>query len=175
MGASYRPSSLISYFSRASVGAVTTSGRRPIGTAAARGSHTGNLNSPQRLNQFLNKRYHHAPFSNAHLFGPGSFLCTSREGIELRHFCLFWQLIGVTISRRCAAGNCADAQHVSRQDGCKMAGERELRRNLTTTHRAIKRARLSACLAIMGAGRISTRLLVNRQQQLGQYWASSWK
>ena len=46
----------------------------------------------------------------------GSFLCVRREGIELRHFYLFWQLIGVTISRRCAAGNCANAQDASRED-----------------------------------------------------------
>ena len=49
-----------------------------------------------------------------------------------------------------------------------MAGERELRRNLTATNRVIKRARLSAYLAIMGAKHISTRLLVSSQQQLGQ-------
>ena len=79
------------------------------------------------------------------------------------HFCLFWQQIGVTISRRYAAGNCANAQDASREDG-----ERELRRNLTATHRAIKRARLSAYLAIMGAKHFCTRLLVSRQQQLGQ-------
>ena len=50
----------------------------------------------------------------------------------------------------------------------KMADERELRRNLTATHRAIKRARLSAYLAIMGAKHFCARLLVSRQQQLGQ-------
>ena len=54
-----------------------------------------------------------------------------------------------------------------------MAGERErsvryLRPNLTATPRAIKRARLSAYLAIMGARHICTRLLVSSQQQLGQ-------
>ena len=48
-----------------------------------------------------------------------------------------------------------------------MAGERELRRNLTATNRVIKRARLSAYLAIMGTRHISTRLLVTSQQQLG--------
>ena len=46
----------------------------------------------------------------------------------------------------------------------KNAGERKLRRNLTTTHRVIKRARLSAYLAVMGTRHISTRLLLVSSQ-----------
>ena len=49
-----------------------------------------------------------------------------------------------------------------------MADERQLRWNLTATHRAIKRARLGAYLFIMGVKHFYTRLLVSRQQQLGQ-------
>ena len=49
-----------------------------------------------------------------------------------------------------------------------MADEQELRRNLTVTHQAINRARLSAYLTIMGTRDLSTTLLVSSQQQLGQ-------
>ena len=34
---------------------------------------------------------------------------------EIEHFCLIWQPIGVTISRRSAAGICADAQRLRQQ------------------------------------------------------------
>ena len=36
-------------------------------------------------------------------------------------FCLFWQPIGVTISRRSAAADCADAQRLRQQCGERIA------------------------------------------------------
>ena len=49
---------------------------------------------------------------------------TNRESIAFignEHFCLIWQPVVVTISRRSAADDCADAQRLRQQGGKRIA------------------------------------------------------
>ena len=139
---------------------------RPVGRRSTRGrvkivNITENLDKPQPFIQFLDKRCHCASFSNAHLFGPGSFLWAGGERQAIVHFCLFWQLIGVTISRRCAAEGCADAQDMASKDGERLASTR-------FTRRTIMQAASSRSLVACASRSAAARLLVWQQQQVTQ-------
>ena len=105
--------------------------------------------------QFLCTRWYNAFHEILHLFGPGGFLCGQPEGCELVHFCLFWQLISVTISRRSAAEGCADARTVP----CKTLSAR--RRH----GEHIVRAHVSDGAAVVRGRCTHARLLARQQQQ----------
>ena len=116
---------------------------------------TENLRTAQPLLQFLRTKCHCAFLEILHLFGPDSLQCGQPEGCELRHFCLFWQLISVTISRRSAAAGCADAQTVP----CKTVSAR--RRH--GVH--VVRAHVSDGAAVVRGKCTPARLLARQQQQ----------
>ena len=137
------------------VAAVTLVEGCPIGSAAKIGLSTGFLCTAQPLLQFLCTRWYNAFHEILHLFGPDGFLCGPPEGCELVHFCLFWQLISVTISRRSAAEGCAYARTLP----CKMVNARR-RHGVHTV-----RAHVSDGAAVVRGRCTHARLLARQQHQ----------
>ena len=137
------------------VGSVTLGEGRPIGSAGRIGLRTEILRTAQPLLQFLRTRCYNAFHEILHLFGPDGFLCGQPEWCELVHFCLFWQLISVTISRRSAAEGCADARTVP--------GKTASARRRHGEH--IVRAYVSDGAAVVRGKCTPARLLARQQQQ----------